>query len=180
MTAMTMLSDYARSAGDPKVVETGRSSLPNVDRWARNLGWFSLALGATELFAPRAIARSLGMQGREPLLRAYGMREIGAGMLTLSTEKQTGVWSRVAGDGLDIATLLAARRRNNPKRDNVGVALALVIGITAVDLVVAQLSTTCHARGASEPRLYHDRSGFPGGIAAARGAARPRALAPAE
>jgi hypothetical protein len=46
--------------------------------------------------------------------------------------------------------------------------------------VVAQLSTTCHARGASEPRLYHDRSGFPGGIAAARGAARPRALAPAE
>jgi len=88
------------------VVETGRSSLPNVDRWARNLGWFSLALGATELFAPRAIARSLGMQGREPLLRAYGMREIGAGMLTLSTEKQTGVWSRVAGDCLDIAVKL--------------------------------------------------------------------------
>jgi hypothetical protein len=30
------------------------------------LGWFSIALGVTELVAPRALARWLGMRDRSP------------------------------------------------------------------------------------------------------------------
>jgi hypothetical protein len=90
------------------------------DRLGRALGWFSIGLGVTELLAPRLITRALGMQGSEGLVRAYGAREIGSGLLSLSLEKGAGLWSRVAGDGLDIATLLNAYRPNNPRRDNVG------------------------------------------------------------
>jgi hypothetical protein len=44
------------------------------------------------------------------LVRAYGAREIGSGILSLSVDRQTGLWSRVAGDGLDVATLMSAFR----------------------------------------------------------------------
>ena len=31
-------------------------------------------------------------------------------MMSLSTDKQVGLWSRIAGDGLDLATLFSAYR----------------------------------------------------------------------
>ncbi|WP_204280332.1 hypothetical protein, partial [Raoultella ornithinolytica] len=68
------------------------------------------------------------MEGKEALVRVYGAREIGSGILSLSVDKNLGLWSRVAGDGLDIATVLTALRSDNPKRDNVGIALALLVG----------------------------------------------------
>src|SRR5690242_21931590 len=83
---------------------------------ARCLGWFSIALGVVELAAPRAVTRWLGIEGRENLLRTFGAREISAGIVSLSTEKQMGMWSRVAGDGMDLAALLAAYQSGNPKR----------------------------------------------------------------
>src|SRR3954465_2046158 len=138
---MTHFSNIARSDGDPKVVRSGPSSLAASDRLAKALGWFSLGLGLTELLAPRRITRALGMEGKETLVRAYGAREIGSGILSLSVDKKLGLWSRVAGDGLDIATVMTALRPDNPKRDNVVVALALLLGITAVDLIDAQATT---------------------------------------
>jgi hypothetical protein len=172
------VSNITRSAGDPKVLSTGPSSLGAPDRLGRALGWFSIGLGVTELLAPRLITRALGMQGSEGLVRAYGAREIGSGVLSLSLEKGAGLWSRVAGDGLDIATLLNAYRPNNPRRDNVGLALAMVIGVTALDIVGAQGTTARHARKRSTWRDYRDRSGFPQGLAKARGAARDFRIPP--
>src|SRR3954453_17949472 len=103
---MNYISNIARSEGDPKVIRSGPSSLSSVDRLAKGLGWFSIGLGAAELFAPQRITRALGMEGKEALVRAYGAREIASGVLTLSADKQAGLWSRrLAGDGLDIATL---------------------------------------------------------------------------
>src|SRR3954462_7853181 len=93
------VSNIARSHGDPKVISTGPSSLGASDRMARNLGWFSIGLGVLEILAPERVTRTFGMEGREGLIRAYGFREVAAGMLTLSTEKKTGLWSRVARDG---------------------------------------------------------------------------------
>src|SRR5690349_10617260 len=107
---MGILSNYVRSKVDPKIIRTVRSSLGASDRMTRNLGWFSLGLGALEIFASRQIAHAAGMEGQEGLVRAYGLREIAAGMLSLSVEKDVGLWSRVAGDGLDIATLAAGLR----------------------------------------------------------------------
>src|SRR3954453_16224781 len=101
------VSNIARAHGDPKVISTGPSSFGASDRMARNLGWFSLGLGALEIFAAERITRALGMEGKENLVRAYGFREVSAGLLSLSIEKKAGLWSRVAGDGLDIATLMA-------------------------------------------------------------------------
>jgi hypothetical protein len=172
MTYITSVSNIARSQGDPKVLSTGPGSLDTTDRLARALGWFSIGLGLTELLAPRALTRWLGMEGHETLVRAYGMREIGAGMMTLSPDKGLGLQSRVAGDALDIATLLAGLRADNPKRDNVMIALAMVVGVTLLDVAGAKGVNNAQRRSDRPARTYRDRSGYPKGLEQARGAAR--------
>ncbi|TGD97663.1 hypothetical protein [Methylobacterium nonmethylotrophicum] len=172
LSSLTNFSNITRSEGDPKVIHSGPSSRGVPDSLARGLGWFSLGLGLTELLAPGRITRALGMEGKEALVRVYGAREIGSGILSLSVDKKLGLWSRVAGDGLDIATVMTALRPDNPKRDNAVIALALLLGITAIDLIDAQATTMRHSRSAGRRRTYRDRSGFPRGVDASRGAAR--------
>jgi hypothetical protein len=170
-------SNLIRPEDYPKVVRSGPSSLAAADRLARTLGWFSIGLGFIEFLAPRSITRSLGIDGREALVRAYGAREIGAGVLALSVDKHAGLWSRVAGDGLDVLTLLGALRSNNPKRGNVGIALAMVLGVTALDLLAAQATGMRHQRRGPARRLYGERTGFPKGIEAVRAGAQAQAAA---
>lgn len=170
---MNYLSNFSRSQNDPKVLRTGMTSLDTTDRLARGLGWFSIGLGLAEILAARRIARSLGMEGREAVLRAFGAREALSGILCLSVDKRCGLWSRVAGDGLDITTLSAGLVDDNPKRDNVALALAMVAGITLLDVVAAQ-SASMEYRPMGRRRNYSDRSGFPQGLAAARSAATKR------
>ena len=169
---MPYVANLVRSEGDPKVLSSGPSSLLAADRLGRALGWFSLGLGLTELIAPRRITRSLGMEGREGLVRAYGAREIGAGIVSLSTERSLGLWGRVAGDALDIATVMLALRRGNPKRNNAQLALTMLAGVALIDLVAAKAVTARHSRGPMRSRSYGERSGFPKGVEAARRAAR--------
>src|SRR3954452_9228503 len=107
---MRYISNIVRSEGDPKVLHSGPSLLSGADRLARSLGWFSIGLGLAELFAAERVTRALGMEGKETLVRAYGARELGHGIISLSPDKGVGLWSRVAGDGLDIATLMQAMR----------------------------------------------------------------------
>jgi hypothetical protein len=166
------ISNIARSKGDPKVIRSGPSSMGAADRMAKALGWFSIGLGLTELIAAERITRALGMEGKEGLVRAYGVRELGHGIVSLSPDKHIGLWSRVAGDGLDIATLMTAMRHDNPKRDNVGIALAVLVGVTLLDFVSAQAVTARHSRRRGQPRSYRNRTGFPQGVQAARGAAK--------
>ena len=173
MNLASNIANIARSEGDPKVLSTGPSSLPAVDRFGRALGWFSLGLGLMEMVAPQTVTRTLGMEGHEGLVRAYGAREIGAGMLSLSTERSLGLWSRVAGDALDIGTVVTIAGRNGRKRGAVCLTLAVLAGVAAVDLLAAQAVTAKHSRGARSPRSYRDRTGYPQGLDAARGAARP-------
>ena len=169
---MNYLANISRNQGDPRILSTGRSSLTGSDRLARYLGWFGIALGTVELVAPRAVSRFLGIEGREALLRAYGARELGAGMVSLSTEKQAGMWARALGDGLDLATLMGAYRYANPKRTNVGLAIGMVAGIAVLDIAAGTMNASVHRRGKSGSRRYTERSGFPGGVHQARGAAR--------
>jgi hypothetical protein len=169
---MNVLANMMRTPGDPKIRRSGPSSFSASDRLARNLGWVSIALGLTELTASRKLARALGMQGQEGLISGFGAREIASGMLCLSVNKKAGLISRVAGDGLDMAVLASALDRRNPKRDNVALAMAAVLGIMTLDVIAAKLSTARHRRGASGSVDYSDRSGFPGGVGMARGRAR--------
>jgi hypothetical protein len=177
---MFHISNLVRSEGDPKVVRTGPSSLTSADRLARGLGWFSIALGTLELVAPRRVTHALGMEGRETLVRAYGMREIFSGMMTLSPDKKTGLYSRVAGDGLDMATLLGELRFDNPRYGNVVAALMMVGGITALDYIAAQDVAVQHDPKRGKRRSYSDRSGFPKGLTTARQAAGSRSHGQAE
>ena len=169
---MVYLSNIVRSEGDPKVIRSGPSSLGPSDRLARALGWFSIGLGLTELLAPRAITRTLGLQGQEGLVRAFGVRELGHGMLSLSVDKQVGLWSRVAGDVLDIATVLPALSPRNRKRGNAELAFVMLLGVTVLDILGAQGVSVRHGRQRGRSRSYADRSGFPQGADKARGAAR--------
>ena len=94
-----------------------------------------------------------------------------SGILSLSTDKQVGLWSRVAGDGLDIATLMTAMRQDNPKHDNAAGALATVLGVTVLDILGAQGVTARHNRSDRRPRSYQIEPASQG-VQAARGAAR--------
>lgn len=169
---MAFLQNIGRSEGDPRLISSGPSSFSSSDRLARNLGWFSIGLGIFELLAAEKITGALGMRGKENLVRAFGVREITSGILTLSVDKQAGLTSRIAGDALDLATLATAMRPENPKRDNAAFALLMVAGVTFLDIVSAGANTIRHTRHTGERRSYGDRSGFPKGVEASRGAAR--------
>jgi hypothetical protein len=128
---------------------------------ARALGWFSIGLGVAELLAPRVMARTTGLEGRERLLQVYGAREIAAGLAILLFSEKVGAWSRVAGDALDIATLASARNAKS------AASLTAVAGVTALDVYTA-------AALRERPRPYFDyssRSGFRRSATEMRGAA---------
>ncbi len=170
---MAYLANLTRPERDPKILNSGPGSMSFTDRLGRFLGWFSLALGVAELLVPRAITRALGMEGRETLIRAYGMREIGAGVVSLSLERELGLTSRVAGDALDLVTLAACAGPSNNKRSNVSTALLMVAGIALIDVLATAATASRHRRSPQDRhRTYRDRSGFPKGIEASRGAAR--------
>lgn len=103
------------------------------------LGWFSVGIGLVELLMPRSVASSAGLDGQARTLRtvrAFGMRELatGAGIL-LRPNKPGWLWSRVAGDALDLGLLALSSRRSASNRTVL--ASALVAGITALDLLAA-------------------------------------------
>lgn len=161
--------DYGPDTGRQERREEGARQL------ARGLGWFSIALGLTEIAAPQALSRALGMEGRETLLRAYGLREIVNGAAILVAEDPgPAMWARVAGDGLDIASLIPGLSEDNPKRGNVALALGMVAGITLLDLVCARSVSDESAR--PWVRDYSDRSGLPRPPEEMRGAARDFAV----
>jgi hypothetical protein len=143
------------------------------DTLARGLGIFSIALGIAEVAAPRALARALGMKGQEGLIAGYGVREIVTGIGILASKDPTPwIWGRVAGDGLDLATLATALEGRNPKKGNVGIAMAAVAGVTALDLYCAQTLSRESPTPLPPMQDYSDRTGYPGGIEQSHGAAK--------
>jgi len=115
------------------------------DRLAKSLGYFSIALGVAELIAPDAVARAAGVRGLEPVVRAYGAREI--------------------------ATVATGLKQDNEKKENSVLALAALAAVTVVDVICA--SGLSAEKGGVKTALadYTERSGYPGGLRSARGAA---------
>lgn len=178
--SLTNLTGIARSPGDPRIERKGPSSMTGADRLARALGWFSIGLGVAELVAPGKLARSLGLDGKEGLIRGYGARELASAVPTLSIDKPVGLAARIGGDVLDLATLATALHGDNPKRRNAAVATALVLGITLLDIVAYNGVKAVHRREPDSDRDYSDRSGLPRGAAASRGLARADFQIPAD
>lgn len=108
---------------------------------AYGLGWFSLGLGLWELLAPRSVAKVAGVRGdNEGLIRLFGLREIASGIFIFAQGRNpaAAVWSRVAGDALDIASLGAALASPNSNRGRVAFAAANVLAVTALDVLAAR------------------------------------------
>jgi uncharacterized membrane protein len=106
---------------------------------ARALGWFSIGLGVAELVAPRKIEKTIGIKrNHNGLTRSYGLRELtaGIGLLTASEKKLSPwMWSRVAGDVLDIATLGTGFSSGRNNKRNLAFATAAVLGVTVADIL---------------------------------------------
>jgi uncharacterized membrane protein len=106
------------------------------------LGWFSIGLGLVQVVTPGAVASLIGLRDNPKtrgLLRSYGVREIAAGIGILSQARPANwVWSRVAGDVLDLSSLASALKANSPSKTRVVATTAAVAGITALDVLAAQ------------------------------------------
>lgn len=116
----------------------------NAEKLARGLGWFSIGLGLAEALAPRAVAKIAGVDDEDTrLIRLYGLREIASGIsIFMQGEHPTeAVWSRVAGDALDIASLVKAFTSKKSSKGRLAFATANVLAVTALDVLCAyQLS----------------------------------------
>lgn len=110
----------------------------NTIRGARALGWFSIGLGAAELFAPRFIGRLIGLKGNETLIRWIGVREIAAGIAVLTEKKpERSMIGRIAGDAMDLSLLGAGLASSSADKSKVGTAIGMIAGITALDVICA-------------------------------------------
>ena len=106
----------------------------------RSLGWFSIGLGVTQLLAPKALGRAIGVGDQSTIMRLCGMREIVSGVGLLSGKAPAAFSaSRVMGDVMDLALLGASLRSPQADPARIAAAATAVAGVTAVDLYASKL-----------------------------------------
>ncbi len=142
----------------------------------QGLALFSIGLGLAELLKPRQVSRSAGMTDNDTLLRGYGLREIATGIgLLVARNPKPWLWGRVAGDVLDVATVVSTADTSKPTR--LGGSFAALLGVGLLDLYAAiQASRSMFPARTyqNSGRDYSRRSGFPREPEAMRGAARKK------
>jgi hypothetical protein len=125
------------------------------DPLAQFLGWFSLGLGTTQLVAPRAVCKLVGArpEGSAPrLMRAMGMRELTQGIGILTRPRPTlWLWSRVAGDAVDVSVLAAIAAKN--RRARTLFALATVVPIAVADVYESRFLSRKRGEARSAMRI---------------------------
>ena len=106
---------------------------------AKALGWFSIGLGLAEILIPGRLSRAVGIRQQHRLLtRLLGMREIASGLGILSERRPAAwMWSRVAGDAMDLA-LLGSAFAGNARKQRLIAATAAVAGVTLADLFLSE------------------------------------------
>jgi uncharacterized membrane protein len=120
-----------------------RSGAPDdPERIARALGWFSIGLGLVEVATPGAVARVIGVRADErhrATMRALGVRELVSGVGILTRPRSSGwLWTRAAGDMMDLAFLGSALTSDESKRGRLAAATAAVAGVTLLDVLTGQ------------------------------------------
>lgn len=126
---------YPKHIGVPR-----NGQLTHEQRWAYGLGWFGIGLGLVELTAPRGLSNMIGAPpGHEGLIRTMGLREIVSGVsIVTQREPAAGVWSRVAGDMLDLALLGGALTSRRSQSGRLVAATVSVAAAMLLDVVIAQ------------------------------------------
>lgn len=128
----------------PGEIANGGNAAPRqAEPLASALGWFSIALGLAEFASPRAVARLIGIERptleQATVLRGFGLREMAAGIGILGRPQPAGwLWSRVAGDVMDLAFLGANFGMRGVRRDRLTAATAAVLGVTALDVIAGR------------------------------------------
>jgi hypothetical protein len=107
------------------------------ERIVKGLGWFSIGMGLAQLLAPRAMAKASGMpENRIGLMRAVGVRELATGVGLLSRRQPTmWLWTRVAGDAMDLTILGFNAGHAAARKDRVGAAGLAVAGVAVLDVM---------------------------------------------
>jgi hypothetical protein len=125
---------YQRLANEDR--GTGGESLADF------LGVFSIGLGLAQVLAPETMSKICGIEdaeGNSSVMRALGMREISSGIAILSKQQpEKALWSRVAGDAMDLAMLGKAMANPDNHRGRTLFATANVLAVTALDVMAAR------------------------------------------
>ena len=130
----TSTQPYQRLADSDR--GTGGESLANF------LGLFSIGLGLAQVVMPGAMSKVVGVKNDDShrmLMRLLGLREISHGVAVLSNQQpEKAMWSRVAGDALDLALLGGALANSENDRGRTLFATANVLAVTALDVMAAK------------------------------------------
>jgi hypothetical protein len=106
------------------------------------LGVFSVGIGLIELLAPKKLAQWVGVDDERysGLIQGMGIREIvnGVGLLAHPGHANAWLWTRVAGDLLDMGLLGAAWSSQGAKKGRLCAAISSVVGVAAADVVATQ------------------------------------------
>jgi uncharacterized membrane protein len=106
--------------------------------FAKSIGLLSIGLGVAHLVAPNHLARLIGVRNRPAIFAALGVREIISGIGILAQRRPAGwLWSRVAGDVMDLSLLGAAFGDPKSDRTRVEATAAAVGGVLLADAVCA-------------------------------------------
>ena len=107
------------------------------------LGLFSIGLGLSQVLMPGVMSRVIGIDHEDErnrlVMRLMGAREISHGLAVLSNQQPAkAMWSRVAGDALDLALLGKALSNPANHRGRTLFAVANVLAVTALDVMTAK------------------------------------------
>ena len=140
-------------------------------RLADALGWGSSVLGAPMTFAPRRFLRAIGVKDDAKtvaLVLGVGVREHLATLnIIANRQRRIGMWSRVAGDTMDLALLVQAYRHKRRDAIRLVGAMGMAGGILALDAYTAvQLSRADRVQvtdgeGSAGQGVEHDKGGGP-------------------
>lgn len=142
---MNTLQRFQRSTGQAVHSSTEKEI-------ACSLGLASIAIGQTELLAPRQIERTMGIGNDQHtgILRVLGVRELMHGLdLLTHPDPVPGLWARVAGDTLDSVLLVAAATKSKRLGGFAAIA-ALVLPVVVADMVAAPVLT--HRKAAAQKK----------------------------
>jgi uncharacterized membrane protein len=151
---MTM-QRYGESSLPYAARDQHRASSASGDPLAIGLGVFSIGLGLAELATTREFAHGIGMPDdadHAAVLRVAGLREVATGVAILTQKRPAALlWSRVAGDVMDLLLLGRAARASGSDPAKLSLAAGAVLGVTALDLLAAARAGRGGSRGAQQP-----------------------------
>jgi uncharacterized membrane protein len=129
-----------RRRHQPRTAESA-GGVPESQRLAEGLGYFSLGMGTAQVAAPRLVAWLTGVRpsrAHKSVMRAIGLRglAVGTGLLSASTTSPW-LWARAAGDVVDLALLGPGLASSQIGRRRRVVAIAAVAGVTVCDVIAS-------------------------------------------